>query len=144
MSRANIWIVRHITPSLEFGPASSQEEVNWLEPVLSDIACFHFTMFISKMYLDYLEGQTDNTQKALAHHTKALTALQRRLSAGNIDISTSDSTILTVVGLTTAALAFGDADIARKHMGGLHKMVTLRGGLSAFSHDKKLQKKLCR
>ncbi|KAJ4229148.1 hypothetical protein NW759_003871 [Fusarium solani] len=136
--------LRHITPSLEFGPASGQEQSLWLEPVLNDVACFHFTMFISKMYIDYLEGHTGNTQNALAHHTKALNALQRRLSAGNMDISTSDSTVLTVVGLTTAALAFGDVDIAQKHMRGLHKMVTLRGGISTFSNDKRLQTKLCR
>jgi hypothetical protein len=138
------YLVRHITPSLEFGPASGQEQSLWLEPILSDVACFHFTMFISKMYIDYLEGHTGNTQNALAHHTKALNALQRRLSAGNMDISTSDSTVLTVVGLTTAALAFGDVDIAQKHMRGLHKMVTLRGGISTFSNDKRLQTKLCR
>ncbi|RSL69076.1 hypothetical protein CEP53_002332 [Fusarium sp. AF-6] len=139
-----IYKLRHITPSLEFGPASGQEQSLWLEPVLSDVACFHFTMFISKMYLDYLEGHTDNTRNALAHHTKALNALQTRLSAGNMKISTSDSTVLTVVGLTTAALAFGDVGIAQKHMTGLHRMVMLRGGISAFSHDKRLQTKLCR
>ncbi|UPL01982.1 hypothetical protein LCI18_012916 [Fusarium solani-melongenae] len=139
-----VWKLRHITPSLEFGPASGQEQSLWLEPVLSDVACFHFTMFISKMYLDYLEGHTGNTQNALTHHTKALNALQRRLSAGNMEISTSDPTVLTVVGLTTAALAFGDVDIAQKHMRGLHKMVTLRGGISTFSHDKRLQTKICR
>lgn len=138
------YLVRHVTPSLEFGPASGQEQSHWLEPVLSDVACFHFTMFISKMYLDYLEGHAHNAQDALSHHTKALNALQRRLSAGNMDISTSDSTVLTVVGLTTAALAFGDVHIAQKHMAGLHRMVTLRGGISAFSHDKRLQAKLCR
>ncbi|KAI8656385.1 hypothetical protein NCS56_01242400 [Fusarium sp. Ph1] len=96
------------------------------------------------MYLDYLEGHTGNAQNALAHHTTALNALQRRLSVGNMDISTSNSTVLTVVGLTTAALAFGDVDIAQKHMRGLHKMVTLRGGISTISHDKRLQTKLCR
>ncbi|RSM08753.1 hypothetical protein CEP52_004519 [Fusarium oligoseptatum] len=139
-----VWKLRNITPSLEFGPASSQEQSLWLQPVLSDLACFHFTMFISKMYLDYLEGHTDNTRNALVHHTKALNALQTRLSAGNMEISTSDSTVLTVVGLTTAALAFGDVEIAQKHMTGLHRMVMLRGGISAFSHDKRLQTKLCR
>ncbi|RSM14170.1 hypothetical protein CDV31_005506 [Fusarium ambrosium] len=111
-----VWKLRNITPSLEFGPASSQEQSLWIQPVLSDLACFHFTMFISKMYLDYLEGHTDNTWNALVHHTKALNALQTRLSAGNMEISTSDSTILAVVGLTTAALAFGDVEIAQKHM----------------------------
>ncbi|KAM6516465.1 hypothetical protein FALCPG4_014648 [Fusarium falciforme] len=139
-----IWKLRNVTPSLEFCPASSQEEALWLEPVLTDIACFHFTMFISKMHFDYLKGHAGNTRDALAHHTKALNVLQRRLLAGNMDISTSDSTVLTIVGLTTAALAFGDADIAQKHMVGLHRMVTLRGGISAFSHDKRLQAKLCR
>ncbi|KAI8713901.1 hypothetical protein NCS52_01236000 [Fusarium sp. LHS14.1] len=139
-----VWKLRNITPSLAFGPASSQEEALWLQPVLNDIICFHFTMFISQMYLDHLEGHTNNTQKALAHHTKALSALQRRLSTGDLDISTSDSTILTVVGLSTAGLAFGDVDIAQKHMRGLHKMVTLRGGIPAFSHDRRLQTKLCR
>ncbi|RTE69734.1 hypothetical protein BHE90_015880 [Fusarium euwallaceae] len=139
-----IWKLRNITPSLEFGPASAQEQSLWLEPVLSDVACFHFTMFISEMYLDYLEGHTENTRNALIHHTKALNALQTRLSAGNMRISTSDSTVLTIVGLTTAALALGDVEIAQKHMTGLHRMVMLRGGISAFSHDKRLQTKLCR
>lgn len=96
------------------------------------------------MYLDYLEGHNNNTRDALTHQTKALNTLQRRLSAGNMDISTSDSTILTIVGLTTAALALGDVGVAQKHMGGLQMMVSLRGGISAFSHDRRLQTKLCR
>ena len=39
--------------------------------------------------------------------------------------------------LAISAQAMGEYGTARQHMDGLHKMVTLRGGLSAFT-DKKL------
>ncbi|KAM5371225.1 hypothetical protein ACJZ2D_008145 [Fusarium nematophilum] len=122
--------LRQALPSLEFGPPAGQDDQAWFEPILTDPACFHFTVFMAKMYLDFVQGRTENDQKALVHHGKALQVLQQRIAGGDAKLSTSDSTVLVVVGLTTAAISVGDLGNAENHIRGLHKMVSLRGGLA--------------
>ncbi|RDW89759.1 hypothetical protein BP6252_01791 [Coleophoma cylindrospora] len=129
---------------LELSLTSDETEASWFEPIWSDAACFHFTVFIAKEYLAFIHGQTENSQTAQTHFIKALAILQRRLACSNTELSTSDSTILVVVGLTMAATALDDLEMAVKHLKGLHKLVTLRGGISAFKENKHLQTKICR
>jgi hypothetical protein len=74
----------------------------------------------------------------------ALAILQQRLAGGDADLSTSDSTILVVIGLTMAAVALGDLETALKHLAGLEKMVILRGGLPALDKNRHLQTKIYR
>lgn len=129
---------------LEFGMASNSPETSWLKPILNDAACLHFTIFISKAYLDFLHGQNENSKTALAHFVNSLTILQQRLAGSNDELSTSDSTILVVVGLTMAATALGDLQTALQHLIGLRKIVTLRGGILALKGNRLLQTKICR
>lgn len=129
----------------DFDPTSHQTEQSWLEPILSDPACFHFTLSIAKMYQCHVHGRNENNSSmALSHSVKALTILQQRLAGGDHELPTSDTTILVVVGLTMAATALGDLQTALMHLTGLRKMVDLRGGISAFTLNRKLQTKILR
>ncbi|XXG98038.1 hypothetical protein Hte_004355 [Hypoxylon texense] len=117
---------------------------SWLEPVLNDAACLHFTIFIAETYRDFIQGQKGNGQSALAHFVKALGILQHRLASNENEGSICDSTILVVIGLTAAANSLGDFDAALHHVRGLQQMVTLRGGILAFKTNMMLQAKILR
>ncbi|KAK3684052.1 putative necrosis-inducing factor-domain-containing protein [Podospora appendiculata] len=56
----------------------------------------------------------------------------------------SDATIAIIMTLCMVADAMGDPEAAKKHINGLHKIVTLRGGLGALRHNYTLQLKVCR
>lgn len=137
--------VRRATSLPEFSLTSDRAKNSWLEPIVSDVACFHFTLFIAKTYQDFqIQGQKESSQSALIHFIKALGILQQRLASGEDEASICDSTILVIVGLITAAISLGDFDAASKHMKGLHQIVALRGGILAFRLNKKLQAKILR
>ncbi|KAI6083333.1 hypothetical protein F4821DRAFT_194566 [Hypoxylon rubiginosum] len=140
-----IWKFRRATSLPEFSLTSDRAKNSWLEPIVSDVACFHFTLFIAKTYQDFqIQGQKESSQSALIHFIKALGILQQRLASGEDEASICDSTILVIVGLITAAISLGDFDAASKHMKGLHQIVALRGGILAFRLNKKLQAKILR
>jgi hypothetical protein len=128
----------------EFGLASSQTEASWFDPIWNDAACLHFTVFIAKIYLDFAQGEKENNKTALTHFVRASAILQQRLAGNDNELSTSDSTILVVLGLTMAATSLGDLETALKHIKGLHKMVKIRGGISAFQGNRQLQPKIFR
>jgi hypothetical protein len=131
-------------PVLEFGPNSDPDISSYLAPILNDPACFHFTFFVSISYLDLIQGHTNDSVKALTHYVKALTILQQRLAQGHLTSSTSDSTILVVIGMAITAISLGDLETAQKHLIGLCRMVTLRGGITAFGSNRRLQIKILR
>ncbi|KIX03867.1 uncharacterized protein Z518_07420 [Rhinocladiella mackenziei CBS 650.93] len=137
-----IWKLQQAMFPVGFGLAFGYTEPSWFEPIWNDAACLHFTVFIAKAYLDFVHRQKEISATALAHLVKALTILQQRLASSDDELSTSDSTILVVVDLTMAATVRGDLDTALKHLQGLHKMVILRGGLSAFTGNRQLQTKI--
>ncbi|KAI0133568.1 hypothetical protein BJ170DRAFT_606697, partial [Xylariales sp. AK1849] len=85
-----------------------------------------------------------NWETAQGHLVKTLAILQQRLASSDDELATSDSTILTVIGLTMAAIFHGDTKTALNHLRGLHKMVTLRGGTSAFERNRRLLIKILR
>jgi hypothetical protein len=128
---------------LEFCLVSKQAKPSSFEPIWNDAACLHFTIFVTKVYLDFTHGEKKINQTAQAHFVKALAILQHRLASSSDKVSTSDSTILVVIGLTMVA-SFLDLETALKHLRGLHKMIMLRGGISAFNGNRKLQIKICR
>ncbi|KAF2096424.1 hypothetical protein NA57DRAFT_42123, partial [Rhizodiscina lignyota] len=134
---------KHTMYPLEFRVASKQSELSWFEPIWNDSACLHFTLSIAKRYLDFVRGKKEDSKAALAHFGKTLSILQQRLASDN-DPATSDSIILVVFGLTMAANALGEFGISLQHLKGLHTMITLRGGLSAFAGKRQLQAKICR
>jgi hypothetical protein len=128
----------------ELGLALNRPENSWVDPVLADPACLHFTLFIVKAYLDIVQGQREPSKAAQFHLGRCLNILQRRLAECDQQVSTSDSTVLVVLGLTVAAIALGDYEAARKHLTGLDRMVHLRGGLAALNRNRLLQTKICR
>ncbi|KAI0892599.1 hypothetical protein F4806DRAFT_237055 [Annulohypoxylon nitens] len=121
-----------------------QTDGSWLGPIRDDPVCFHFTIFVAQAYHDFRQGQKENSKFAMIHFVKALEILQQRLCSSQSETPTSNSTILTVIGLTMVSIALGDFATAMIHFEGLRKMVTLRGGILAFSQNRLLQIKILR
>ncbi|KAI1733668.1 hypothetical protein F4680DRAFT_393563 [Xylaria scruposa] len=131
----------------DLGLAQDQSELSWLEPIKSDPACLHFTMFVARMWKDSIaERGKRNTisQAPLVSYGKALNLLQQRFASPTSDLSTSDSSLLVVTGLVMGSLALRDFKTALNHVKGLHQMMALRGGLSTLNGNKQLQYKICR
>ncbi|OIW27676.1 hypothetical protein CONLIGDRAFT_444179 [Coniochaeta ligniaria NRRL 30616] len=119
----------------------------WFEYLALDAGYVHSVLFATRAFFDWRGGTGSPvlSHKSLAHLAKTLELLRNRLdnpSSGGE--STSESTISTVVGLTVAADCLGDRDAAAKHTAGLHRMISLRGGLGTLSHNRQLQIKACR
>ncbi|KAI1751545.1 hypothetical protein F4782DRAFT_540820 [Xylaria castorea] len=131
----------------DLGLVQDQSELSWLEPIKSDPACLHFTMFVARMWKDSIAARGEQntiSQASLISYGKALSFLQQRLTGDAGDVSTSDSTLIVVTGLVMGSLALHDFKTALNHVKGLHQMIVLRGGLSTLNGNKKLQFKVCR
>jgi hypothetical protein len=119
----------------------------WLYPTGRDIVALHINAFAIQSFIDRILNQQPAhmvNSVAILHHQKGLMLLQRRLVAEDDEAKLSDDTISAILKLATAAMFDGDADVAKKHMQGLRKMVDLRGGLGVFGANPKLLVELWR
>ncbi|KAL1860409.1 hypothetical protein VTK73DRAFT_7355 [Phialemonium thermophilum] len=122
---------------------SDKRESFWYNNLTVDSAYLHSVIFSSQTYYDSMRGNTSNPV-AVKHLIKALKIVAERMSLGGSD-ATSNATISAVVSLAMAAYFFGDYEAGEMHMKGLYKIVSLRGGLSAFKGDAHgIQSKVCR
>lgn len=74
----------------------------------------------------------------MVHYSAALRLLRERLAMPDGETKMSDPTVLAVLYLALHAHFSNDHDTAKHHMEGLRKIVDIRGGLDAFSHNKKI------
>jgi hypothetical protein len=137
-------LVKTALSPFDFQVDSNTPDPSWFEPVWQDAACLHFSIFVATVYLNSLKGQKSIDCRTMAHFAKALAIIRSRLVDDDKELAISDTTILVVVGLAMTATAHGDAEAASYHIGGLQKMIMLRGGLSTFRHNKRLQVKILR
>ncbi|KAI0160843.1 hypothetical protein GGR52DRAFT_148908 [Hypoxylon sp. FL1284] len=137
-----IWKFHRATSRPDLGLVFDSPSHPWFDPILNDVACLHFTVFVAMTYRDYVQGRAESSHSALAHFAKALGMIRQRLDGSDSEGSTCDSTILVVVGFITSALTLGDLKAALGHIRGLQQMVMLRGGILAFQANKTLQTKI--
>jgi hypothetical protein len=111
----------------------------WIVPLTLDPAFLHTMIFVSQYYFDALAtGRTSAfTKKTLHHFLRSLKLLRERISSEN-QTSLSDTTTAAVMALTGHALVTGDLKSAANHIEGLHKIVSLRGGVATFQSQAKL------
>lgn len=55
-----------------------------------------------------------------------------------------DTTTATIISLAMMADAMEDGQAFEAHSNGLRRIVRMRGGLQAYTHNRQLQIKLCR
>lgn len=112
----------------------------WIAPLTFDAAFLHTMISMSHSYFDFVAGGRSSvlTKTTLHHFIKALKLLRERMSRDNDPITLSDSTTAAVMAFAGHALMMGDFNSAMNHMKGIHKIVGMRGGTSAFRSNPKL------
>ncbi|KAM0233636.1 hypothetical protein ACHAPO_006924 [Fusarium lateritium] len=124
----------------------------WFHWLLEDPAYLHCVCFMVSAYKDLItaRGQgnhnegwggdfSPSTRNRLRHTIKLL---QDRLEDPKKQMD--DTTTATIISLATMADAMEDAQAFEAHSNGLRRIVGLRGGLQAYTHNRQLQIKLCR
>ena len=112
----------------------------WFELLTSDSAYLHAAVFASQAYIFQISGRTYSAaaRRVTAHHSAALRILRERLAVSDAKNPVSDATVLVVLYLALHAHFSNDDRIAKHHMEGLRKIVDMRGGLKAFTHNTKM------
>jgi hypothetical protein len=113
----------------------------WVEYLAYDQSYVHSVLFATQAFFDYVQtGRFGD--KTLRHLNKTLSTLRQRLL--HDELATSDSTISIVLTLAMMADILDDAEATKNHIQGLHKLVTLRGGILGLSDNNELQSKVLR
>lgn len=118
-------------------------ETGWFPYMISDICCLHSMMFSVQAFLERtLHNQL--SRLACFHYAQTLQLLQARLNEFDTTSVISDSTIMVVITLVTAAELTKDFSALGNHIKGLEKIVALRGGVQSLNAQYNMQVKVCR
>lgn len=120
---------------------------NWITPLAVDPAYLHARIFTSLFYFDTVLPKKDRSRtslRALHHGHQAVSLLRERISSGCLDTKSSNNTIATALTLAGHSFWTGDPVSAVNQIGGIHKMIYLRGGLHTFGENKKLPMEILR
>ncbi|KAJ5145101.1 hypothetical protein N7448_002493 [Penicillium atrosanguineum] len=109
----------------------------WFDLLTLDAAYLHAVLFLCQTYSSLISEHESPiaTQRALTHHSITLHLLRERLSKESQVDLISDATVLIVLNLARHSHLVHEDASASHHMGGLRKIVNLRGGLNAFRCD---------
>lgn len=116
-----------------------KREEAWIEPLAFDPAYLNAMVFTTLDYFDSMRHRNRCTvsQRTLPHFLRTLQFLRERLLHEN-DQALTIPTIATILALAAHAHFVGDFQSAKHHLGGLRKIVSLRGGIATFSDNAKL------
>lgn len=114
------------------------------DPLTIDPAYLNAVIFGAQAYLDLVSGRS--RERSLVQMLKTIALLRNRLSIsdGNEQTFVSNTTILIALTLAHIAHLTGDDITAAQHLGGLCKMINLRGGIAAFQNTPTLLTELLR
>lgn len=102
----------------------------WFEPLIFDAACLHATCLVISTYYDKAYARDESflrQQVTYVQYSKAMQKLREKLSFDDESEKLSNSTMMTVMHLANYAMMTGDYTSARQHVGGLCKIMNLRG-----------------
>jgi hypothetical protein len=108
---------------------------SWIAPLFFDAAYLNATIFTAHYYFQKTRQLTTYSllnQNISQYLTQALSLLRERIEYGDDAVRTSDVTAATIMTLAGYAHISGDYISARHHMRGLHRIVSLRGGIDRF------------
>jgi hypothetical protein len=115
--------------------------------MISDMCCVHSMMFSVRAFVDSSTHGDKTRHQAAFHYSQTLKLLQARLNAfeqGQHELVFSDSTMMVIMILASAAELTGDFAAVQNHVDGLIKIVSLRGGLKSLDSHNNMQIKVCR
>lgn len=121
-------------------PEASEMSFAWFEPMFFDAAYLYTACFTIQTYFDGLLSRTRSLEAQRRDHiyyAKSIKILQDRLAHDDDSSRLSDSTIMTILALSGHAYTMGDYQSANYHIGGLLKLVSMRG-VTTFLHNTRL------
>ncbi|KUI67267.1 hypothetical protein VM1G_02890 [Cytospora mali] len=108
----------------------------------SDAVYLNAMVFVYHTYINLAAGleleSLPPSSPANKYFPKTLRLLRERLADSSDNMKLSDSTVIVVLSLANHAHRLGQYEAARSHLGGLRKLVDLRGGISNFRRNPKL------
>lgn len=113
----------------------------WFDYLHYDAIYLHSLLWTTQAYFDWI-CHHETSEAVMVHMSKTLTLLKRRLSDSRLAVA--DTTIFVVVLLVTTSALFNDKPAAMRHMDGLYRMVTLRGGLGVLRENTQMRIEVCR
>lgn len=117
-------------------------ERSMFDPLTYDTGYLNAVIFGAQAYMDMFWGRS--RKGSLRQMLKTIQLLRTRLSISDGNTPISDPTILIVLTLAHIAHLSGEYITAEQHLQGLHKIITLRGGIAAFQNNPKLLTELLR
>lgn len=116
-----------------------KKEETWIEPLAFDPAYLNAMIFTTLDYFETLRhcDQSTVSQRTLPHFLRTIQLLRRRLLQES-DKALTTPTIATILALAAHAHFVGDFKSAEYHLGGLRKIVNLKGGVTTFNDNAKL------
>ncbi|KAF2812776.1 uncharacterized protein BDZ99DRAFT_507057 [Mytilinidion resinicola] len=112
----------------------------WIAPLTFDSAFLHAMIFTSQHYFDAIVPRRSlpPNDRIFPHLLKTLRILRERFAQDDDQARLSFTTLAAVMSIAGHALVTGDTKAAKNHIEGLHKIVTLRGGVTTFRPNAKL------
>lgn len=109
----------------------------WIGPLSTDPAYLHCLIFTSQYFFDAKLAKSRGSdvpinRDTMSHFVKGIRMLSDRMSSNRDSMQLSNATAAAVMGLSSYALVTCDLVFAERHMLGLQKIVTLRGGFKTF------------
>jgi hypothetical protein len=117
-------------PELDEPKCPGLLRTRWFPLVLSEAATFQVVVLLSASNYASLRYPHGDGPSLLLLKSRAISAINKALEAA--DSPTSDPLIGAVAKMASYEAMFGDQPTYELHMGGLLKMVQLRGGLSSL------------
>ncbi|CAH0023355.1 unnamed protein product [Clonostachys rhizophaga] len=125
----------------ELGIDYERSRSSWFVWLSYDLGFFQSVLLSASAMVDY-KTRKPFSNVTHQHLQKTISLLNERLS-DNI-LARNDATISIVLNLTRLADYSGDEEAKQTHIGGLQRLVHLRGGLDAFRSNNKMWIKLSR
>lgn len=132
------WIAKHVLFALEPCIFFDRRGETWIAPLTFDPVFLHTMICTSHHYFDAVATRMTSavSKTTQYHHSKAIRLLRERLAQGNAHSTMSDTTITALMALTGHAFITRDFDAASNRVQGMHKIVRIRGGLTALANTK--------
>ncbi|KAK4044293.1 hypothetical protein C8A01DRAFT_31610 [Parachaetomium inaequale] len=135
------FIARQVFYPIQFCVYSDTSLYTWFEWLFYDAAYLE-SVLLGMSAMDDFFRRARPSKLTYSHMRATITALNERLS--DPDLYLSDSTIAVVMGLAELSGMLADETAAKAHVSGFQRLVRLRGGITSFAGNTKLQIKIGR
>ena len=137
----DFFVARQVFYPIQFCVYSDTSLFTWFEWMFYDVAYLE-SILLGMSAMDDFFRRAPPSKLTYSHMRATITALNKRLS--DPDLYLSDSTIAVVMGLAELSGMLADETATKAHVAGFQRLVRLRGGVTSFAGNTKLQIKIGR